>query len=273
MSKKLVYILAVFVAIVSCSTTKQHMKSVSSTDGIKHFSVNGVNFNMIWVDGGTFSMGAMPEHSHVVYSDALPVHQVILDGFYIAETEVTQELWEAVMGYNPSSIPDAHNPVESVTWNECLLFLEKINRITGQNFRLPTEAEWEYAARGGNKSKGYMYSGSDNIDEVAWYCEDFREHELTCYGETHPVKTKKPNELGLYDMTGNVSEFCQDCYVDKYNEEHENNPIVNFPDCEERVVRGGNWCSEPSACGVSGRAAVEESDPEHYAGLGLRLAL
>ena len=170
------------------------------------FNVCGVVFRMIPVTGGTFMMGGtLMEMAHAS-DDEYPAHQVTLDSFMIGETEVTQELWTAVMGKNPSHYRNVDFlPVDHVSWDDCQEFLEKLNELTGKSFRLPTEAEWEFAARGGNLSKGYKFSGSDFIDEVAWY-------EYNGDEQTHPVAMMKPNELGLYDMTGNVWEWCQDRY-------------------------------------------------------------
>ncbi len=168
----------------------------------KQYNVGGVAFKMIKVQAGTFKMGSTTGES-----DEQPVHSVTISkDYYIGETEVTQELWTAVMGSNPSYYASGSQlPVEKVSWNDCQTFISKLNSLTGANFRLPTEAEWEFAARGGNQSAGYIYSGSDTIDDVAWYISNSGE-------KTHVVKTKQPNELGIYDMSGNVREWCSDWY-------------------------------------------------------------
>ena len=168
-------------------------------------SVNGVSFTMIAVEGGTFQMGATSEQGSDADNDESPVHSITLSDYYIGETEVTQELWETVMGSNPSNFKGSQKPVEQVSWNDCKQFITKLNQLTGKNFRLPTEAELEYAARGGNKSQGYKYSGNNTIDDVAWYKDNSN-------SKTHNVKTKSPNELGIYDMSGNVWEWCEDWY-------------------------------------------------------------
>ena len=198
-------------------------------------TVNGVTFYMIKVDGGTFTMGATPEMDNPTKSEK-PTHQVTLSSYYIGETEVTQALWKAVMGNNPSNFKGDNLPVEYVSWKECQKFINKLNELTGKQFRLPTEAEWEFAARGGNKSNHTQYSGSSNIDEVAWYY-------FNSGNKSHPVKTKKANELGIYDMSGNVWEWCQD-RQGSYSKKSQTNPIgpkIGF----KRVIRGGTFLSVP----------------------------
>ena len=175
------------------------------TPEILRFVVEGVSFDMVEVRGGTFRMGATSEQGSDADSDENPVHSVTLSGYYIGKTEVTQALWKAVMGSNPSEFKGDNLPVEYVFWYDCQEFIRKLNALTGQDFRLPTEAEWEFACRGGNNSRGYKYSGSDCIDDVAWYVDNSG-------SKTHPVATKLPNELGIYDMSGNVDEWCNDWY-------------------------------------------------------------
>ena len=232
----------------------------------KTFTVNGVSFNMIYVQGGTFQMGSDDSEA---FSWEQPVHSVTLSDYYIGETEVTQELWEAVMG---TAIEQQRKKAEEywgyecdlygvgstypmyyISWEECQEFIKKLNRITGKNFRLPTEAQWEYAARGGNKSRGYKYAGSDTIGEVAWY------YDNACDGVgssspdfgTHRVGTKSANELGLYDMSGNVLEWCSDWYGD-YSSSLQTNPTgPTTGSC--RVLRGGCWNYDAQYCRVANR--------------------
>ncbi len=204
--------------------------------------------SMIYVEGGTFQMGATSEQGSNVGDDEKPVHQVTVSSFYMGETEVTQRQWKAVMGYNPSNKKGDNLPVERVSWDECQEFIQNLNMLTGKTFRLPTEAEWEYAARGGNKSKGYRYSGSNNVNDVAWYINDF-----TGSRTTRPVKTKQPNELGLYDMSGNASEWCSDWYgYGYYSSSSQTNPQGPFSGTE-RVRRDGGWNDYADGCRVSQR--------------------
>lgn len=191
------------------------------------FVDNGVSFNMIYVEGGKFLMGATEDDKDASTSER-PRHEVLLSGCYIGETLVTQALWQAVMGTNPSYRREGDDyPVEWVSWDNCQDFIRKLNEITGRKFRLPTEAEWEFAARGGNKSHGYKYAGSNNIDEVAW-----------CGGVTHLVATKLSNELGIYDMSGNVNEWCEDWYSN-YSKESQINPVGPATGTY-RIFRGGS---------------------------------
>ncbi|MBQ0056498.1 MAG: SUMF1/EgtB/PvdO family nonheme iron enzyme [Bacteroidales bacterium] len=225
------------------------------------FTVNGVSFKMVAVKGGTFQMGATPEQQDA-YKDEKPVHSVTLSDYYIGETEVTQALWKAVMGSNPSTWKGDNLPVEQVSWKDCQKFIKKLNQLTGKNFRLPTEAEWEYAARGGKESKGYQYSGSNNLGSVAWYDDNLG-------SKIHAVKPKQPNELGLYDMSGNVWEWCQDWYGG-YSGGSQTNP-KGPSSGSRRVYRGGSWYYDARHC----RVAYRNWDTPHYRSydLGLRLGL
>ena len=247
---------------VNITTVVQNENIKLSFGGPVEFTVKGVKFSMIEVEGGTFTMGATNEQGSDAYSDEKTTHKVTLDSYYIGQTEVTQALWKAVMGNNPSYRKGDNLPVEQVSWNECQEFIKKLNALTGRKFRLPTEAEWEYAARGGNRSRGYKYSGSNNIDEVAWYGGNSG-------SKTHDVATKKANELGIYDMSGNVWEWCGDWYG-SYSSSPQTNP-VGPSSGSARVNRGGSWIGNSGDCRVSFRAPLSPGDS--YNNLGLRLVL
>ena len=231
----------------------------------KIITVKGVAFTMVAVEGATFNMGSDDSEA---YDQEKPVHSVTLSDYYIGETEVTQALWQAVMGNNPSNFKGSNNPVEQVSYDDCIDFINKLNTLLagqlpdGREFRLPTEAEWEFAARGGNKSKGYKYSGSNNIDDVAWY-----NGNSEC--ETHPVKGKQPNELGLYDMSGNVYDWCKD-YYGSYSSASQTNPQGPSRGYRYRVLRGGSWNGNARACRVAYRYETP-GDYRNYRS-GLRLA-
>ena len=221
------------------------------------------NYEMVFVEGGTFTMGATPEQGNYEFVGlSKPTHSVTLHSYYIGKYEVTQELWESVMGDNPSYFKGENYPVNFVSWNDCQEFIYELNQKTGRNYRLPTEAEWEFAARGGKKSRGYKYSGSNTINSVGWYNTV----------APKPVGLKNANELGIYDMSGNVSEWCEDWY-DNYSSYPQTDPICNTqnPILGGRVIRGG--CSmddEETWGGLSCRLGVS---PKDAIGTGLRLAL
>lgn len=224
--------------------------------------INKLLNNMVYVSGGTFTMGGTIEQGSEVDDDEKPTHKVTLSSFYICKYEVTQALWRAVMGSNPSDFKGDNLPVECVSWNDCQTFINRLNSYTGRNFRLPTEAEWEFAARGGNYSRHYKYSGSNYISDVAWYDDNSG-------NRTHPVGTKQANELGLYDMSGNVWEWCNDWYG-SYNSYSQTDP-TGPSSGSGRVARGGSWFGYARFCRSSGRNydAPDNSCDD----LGLRLVL
>ena len=232
--------------------------SSTSTSG----SLNIAGFDMVYVKGGTFTMGATAEQGSDAYDNEKPVHSVTLSDYYIGKYEVTQAQWKAIMGSNPSEWKGDNLPVENVSWDDIQEFITKLNAQTGKKFRLPTEAEWEYAARGGNQSKGYKYSGSNSISDVAWYYDNSS-------SKTHPVGQKSPNELGVYDMSGNVYEWCQDWYSSSaYSSSSQTNP-TGPSSGSYRVLRSGGWNSSARYCRVSNRAG---STPDSRGGnLGFRL--
>ena len=246
---------------------------------VQTYTVNGVSFKMVAVEGGTFTMGNTAEQGSDAFDDENPTHQVTLSGYSIGQTEVTQELWQAVMGSNPSYFQASTNsnygdnlqrPVETVSWDDCHTFITKLNELTGKTFRLPTEAEWEYAARGGNKGQGYKYAGSNTLDDVAWYLGTLPStiSGTAGYGP-QTVATKAPNELGLYDMSGNVYEWCQDWYG-RYSSDTQTNP-TGPNSGSERVCRGGSCYYYAWHCRVSYRSYEEPTNKN--GDLGLRLAL
>ena len=223
---------------------------------------DGISIDMVRVEAGTFTMGATSEMKDP-WDDEKPAHQVTLtNDYYIGKYEVTQALWQAVMGNNPSNFKGDNLPVENVSWKDCQKFLSKLNNTTGKSFRLPTEAEWEYAARGGKKSRGYQYSGSNNISDVAWY-------EDNSGSKTHTVGSKQANELGIYDMSGNVWEWCHD-WKGSYSSSSQVNP-TGANSGSDRVLRGGSWYNTARLCRSSCRFSSAPDDRNGR--LGLRLIL
>ena len=251
--------------------------------------VGNIEFKMKYVEGGEFVMGTSDTNAHW---NSKPAHRVSLSSYYMGQTEVTQALWLAVMGANPSYHTSEHGydenlqrPVEEVSWDDCQKFIEKLNKLKGMRFRLPTEAEWEYAARGGIKSRGYKYAGSDCIDDIAWYCKNSGDSYL--YDEepdyfkcldnnwrTHPVGLKSANELGLYDMTGNVNEWCHDLLDQNYYKnsptDNPQGPLSSSSSTPIRVCRGGSI-----RAGIFGPSIIVDrwGAPHSDRYTGLRLAL
>lgn len=238
----------------SCNNTNSKAKKLGDT----------IAQNMILIEGGTYTMGTDTIDYEEIHSDQAPAHQVTLKSFYICKYEVTQKEWEAIMKNNPSefALNGPNNPVENVSWDDCQEFIQKLNETTGMKFRLPTEAEWEFAARGGNKSKGCRYSGNNDRYEVAVLYRDYDQG-------TDNVGTLLENELGLYDMSGNVYEFCQDFYGE-YDAKSQTDPI-NTNKSVYHVARGGAWFSASYNCTVTNRVKMAKS--ERANGVGLRLAI
>ena len=236
--------------------SNEHTQKVKSANFEKPHSyveyTNGLNMKMVNVKGGTFLMGSETGGYH-----ERPVHSVTLGSYYIAETEVTQAQWRVVMGTNPSNFKGDNRPVECVSWDDAMEFCKKLSELTGKNYSLPTEAQWEYAARGGNKRRGYTYSGSNNIDDVAKYC---------LAGGTNIVKSKKPNELGLYDMSGNVYEWCLDKYSDSYYSSSPPTNPTGPSSGNHRVLRGGSWNELAIYCRVAYRNNSDSSNSNCYCG-------
>ena len=249
----------------TASSSNGYASSSSVSSGSNVISIpvrNGITIEMVKVEAGTFMMGATSEMQNP-YDDEKPVHQVALtNDYYMSKYEVTQALWQAVTGKNPSKFKGDNLPVERVSWNDCQVFIRNLNNMTGRKFRLPTEAEWEYAARGGKKSRGYQYSGSSNISDVAWFDDINR-------NKKHPVGTKQANELGLYDMSGNVWEWCLDRYG-SYSSSFQKNPTGAIMG-EYRVFRGGRWGANERIGRTSCRSYC--TPDFSYFNLGLRLVL
>ncbi len=254
----------------NCAGMSKITKLISRIEGMagsgtstsnRTFTARGITFTMVFVKGGTFTMGATSEQGDEGYTSETPTHNETVKDFWVGETEVTQALWQAVMGDNPSDFKGSNNPVEMVSWDDCKKFVEKLNELLasklprGHRFRLPTEAEWEYAARGGKSSSGLKYAGGSNAGRVAWYDDNSN-------SQPHVVKGKNSNELGIYDMSGNVWEWVEDNWRDNYN--------ANY-DTAHRAARGGSWVDDARNCRVSIR---HKFSPTYQLGyLGLRLAL
>ena len=253
---------------VASNTQKKQTSSTQNSVGSTQmaskkdleFEVKGVKFKMVYVNGGEFEMGCSLDHA----CKSKPAHKVKLTDYYIGEFEVTQELWEAVMGSNPSSsVINKKCPVDNVSWEDCQSFISRLNKLTNKKFALPSEAQWEYAARGGNKGGNYKFSGSYTAGNVAWVQGSGT--------TTHPVGTKNSNELGIYDMSGNVYEWCQDWYVE-YESKYVVNPLyVDVKDAFYKVQRGGSYNSHESYSVVTRRKEGHSKKKGRDCGLRLML--
>ena len=248
-------------------------KAVNTTASrFETFTVGNITFKMVYVEGGTFMMGAGEKEKEEADSDEFPPHQVTLSDYMIGETEVTEGLWKAVMGDAPLPYDGDDHPAKKVSWDDCQLFVSRLSQMTGRPFTLPTEAQWEFAARGGRYTHDFKYAGSDNLDQVGWYSVNAWDKGKgnPDFG-SHPVGSKAPNELGLYDMSGNVWEWCQDSYG-RYTDEDQTDPQGQPGDMHSyRVNRGGSW----DYIATSARSANRRNRTPDFRNfnLGLRLAL
>jgi formylglycine-generating enzyme required for sulfatase activity len=228
-------------------------------------SIEGNLRKMVRVQGGDFLMGATPEQETEALDSEKPVHPAAVGDFMICRYPVTQGEWEAVMGGNPSDFKgDPSLPVETVSHDDAIAFINRMNAMTNHGFRLPTEADWEYAALGGPLSKGFRYSGGNDTDEVAWTSRNSG-------GRTHPVGLLKPNELDLYDMSGNVWEWCMDPWWEYGTQPSPNPQIRPYPN--HRVSRGGSWIGGPMYACVSSRSGDSRSHWAHHSGFRLAMSL
>ncbi|MEZ4772262.1 MAG: formylglycine-generating enzyme family protein [Bacteroidia bacterium] len=218
---------------------------------------------MIFVEGGEFGMGGSDAEAR---DNEKPIHRVQVSSFYMGKYPVTQALWQAVMGNNPSEFKGKNRPVEKVSWTNAKTFIQKLNEKSGKTYRLPTEAEWEFAARGGIYSQGYLYAGSDKLKEVGWYDENSE-------NKTHPVGQKLPNELGIYDLSGNIWEWCEDDWHNNYIDAPTDGSawVSSENRGSDRVFRGGSWGSTPDRCRIAFRLSISPVLRDPY--LGFRLAM
>lgn len=248
--------------LLSSTLTGQSVQPADRLTPVERRLLDDLQHNMVKVPGDSFRMGATKDKEPEI--DTRPVHTVYLHNFLICKYTVTQHLWTVVEGHNPSGSTICDScPVEKVSWSEAQDFVLKLNKLTGKNYRLPTEAEWEYAAKGGSKGGDYLYSGSDEIDSVGW-------NDNNSDKRSHPVGQRNPNELGLYDMTGNVLEWCSDWYQEDYYRE---SPVVDPrgpASGQSKVLRGCAWNIFTSNCAVTVRAALPPDS--HFYNVGFRLA-
>jgi len=272
-SKRLKFILVflfIFLQVFSFSQVNPlsgNSKSFPKTSVKDHVSNSdkSTDIEMILVEGGTFTMGCTALRKSDCISDEAPQHSVTLEGFYIGKYEITQLQWRIIMGSDPPELnfKGCDNcPAERISWNDAMEFISKLNQLTGKTYRLPTEAEWEYAARGGNKSKSYTYSGSNNADDVAWFNKNSS-------GRTHNAGLNKANELGLFDMSGNAWEWCQDWYEDTFYTTSPGLNPVNLKTGQYKVLRGGSWIGGTEMLRVSRRHRNSPGDRGLYSGLRL----
>ena len=237
---------------------KKSKKAEIELPSVSQELLDSLAANFVWVTGGKFMMG-----DYAGEADEKPAYEVVVDGFAISKYPVTQRQWTAIMGSSPSEFKGCDQcPIDMVSWDDAQHFIETLNELTGKKYALPTEAEWEYAAKGGLKSQGLRYSGADNIEAVGWYTGNSGRHP-------HPVGEKTPNELGLYDMTGNVWEWCRDWYNKNYYELRESNNPTGPASGAARVRRGGSWFTQEVSCRTSSRNSVKQDYKDDSGGFRL----
>lgn len=254
---------AAILALTACGNSDTTEVNENS-DGTITLSAKGVDYKLIQVEAGTFKIGATSEMKDITPFEEEPMHEVTLTkNYYLGETEVTQELWDAVMGTTTGDEKSKKLPMVDISWEDCQQFIKKLNEMSGKQFRLPTEAEWEYAARGGKKTKSLQHSGSIYVERVAWY-------RSNSDGNRHTVGTMDINELGFHDLCGNVWEWCQDGHV-KYPAEPQTDPCAPADSTQTYVIRGGGWNSGPTDCRYTSRSGYGAKSTN--ADLGFRLAM
>ncbi|HRP32995.1 MAG TPA: formylglycine-generating enzyme family protein [Agriterribacter sp.] len=237
---------------------KKKKDTKSELPAVNQGLLDSLAADFVWVTGGKFIMG-----DYGGDADEKPAYEVTVDGFAISKYPVTQRQWAAIMGSNPSQFTGCDQcPVDMVSWDDAQRFIEILNKVSGKNYALPTEAEWEYAAKGGLKTRGFRYSGSDDINAVGWFTGNSGRHP-------HPVGEKAPNELGLYDMTGNVWEWCRDWYNKNYYELRESNNPTGPSSGSGRVRRGGSWFTQEVSCRTSTRNSVKQDYKDDSGGFRL----
>jgi len=277
--RKYLFITIIFAAIVlTVVFVWQFLNHIGDIINVSK-TFDAPEIEIVFVEGGTFKMGCTSEQGDDCLDDEKPAHRVTVSDFYIGKYAVTQAQWRAVMGDNPSNFKGDNLPVESLSWNDAQEFIRRLNTQTGKLYRLPTEAEWEFAARGGNSSGGYKYSGSHTADNVAWYYENAGNRILDSNAwdydtlvfnnnKSHPVGTKSPNELGIYDMSGNVFEWCNDWYG-AYSSNAQTDPLGPSSG-SYRIIRGGCCYDNTRVLRVSSRSASPSDFRDYF--IGFRLA-
>lgn len=248
---------------IAVCAPSNHVESVSDDTPQSRITITvapGVEIEMVYIPGGTYTMGASAEHDDYAMRDEYPPHQVTLSGYYIATTECTQQLWNTIMRENPSSLKGESLPVTNVNVYDCDEFIAELSARTHYRFVLPTEAQWEYAARGAAYSCSTLYSGNSNIELVAWF--DFNA------SQPHTVASRQPNEIGLYDMSGNVYEICGDEFKE-YTAQAVTDPQVSGS--WQQIFRGGAYNSNPTDCRTSARAYAPSDFSADF--IGFRLVM